>query len=100
MILSEEIGKNLRPKGGIFTLVKNTHASSEVYRSEEDEDNEVIGIKMLLDKNLLTSTIYNLYSPPKNSCVPKFFSMNQTSGSSWVTPQAAAMMILIIKEMK
>ena len=50
-----------RPKGGILTLVKNTHAAAEVYRSE-DEDTEVLGIKLLLDKNPLT--IYNLYSPP------------------------------------
>ena len=48
-----------RPKWGILTLIKNTHAAAEeVYRSE-DEDTEVLGIKLLLDKNPLT--IYNLY---------------------------------------
>mgnify|MGYP006890332519 CR=1 FL=1 len=47
------------------------------------------------------STIYTRH--PTNSCVPKFFSLTQTDGSSWVTstatPEAGAVMILIIKEM-
>ena len=90
-----------RPKGGILTLVKNTHAPAEVYRSE-DEETEVLGIKLLLDKNLLT--IHNLYSPPNKQLRPQVFSLTQTDGSSWLTstatPEAGAVMILIIKEMK
>ena len=46
-----------RTKGGILNLVKNTHAAAEVYISE-DEDTEVLSIKLLLDKNPLT--IYTL----------------------------------------
>ena len=46
------------------------------------------------------STIYTRH--PTNSCVPKFFSLTQTDVSSWVTstatPQARAMLILIIQE--
>ena len=56
-----------KPKGGILTLVKSTHAAAEVYRSEE-EDNEVLGIKLLLDKSPLT--IYNLYSQPNKQLRP------------------------------
>ena len=59
-----------RPKGGILAHVKNTHAAAELYRSE-DEDTEVLGIKLLLDKNPLT--IYNLYSPPNKQLRPQVF---------------------------
>ena len=59
-----------RPKGRIFTLVKNTHAAAELYRSE-DKDTEVLGIKLLLDKNPLT--IYNIYSPPNKQLRPQVF---------------------------
>ena len=57
-----------RPKGGILAHVKNTHAAAELNRSE-DEDTEVLGIKLLLDKNPLT--IYNLYSPPNKQLRPQ-----------------------------
>ena len=57
-------------------------------------------MKLLLDKQKNQSTIYTRH--PTNSCVPKFFSLTQTDGSSWMTStaKAGAMMILIIKEMK
>ena len=67
-----------RPKGGILTLVKNTHAPAEVYRSE-DEETEVLGIKLLLDKNLLT--IHNLYSPPNKQLRPQVF---QPDTDRWI----------------
>ena len=88
-----------RLKGGILTLVKNTHAAAEIYRSE-DEDTGVLGIKLYLTKLPSQSTIYTRHAT--NSCVPKFFSLTQTDGSSWMTStaKAGAMMILIIKEMK
>mgnify|MGYP002280283827 FL=1 len=56
-------------KDRILTLVKNTHAAAEVYTSE-DEDTEVLYIKLLLDKNALT--IYNLYSSPNKQLRPVF----------------------------
>ena len=90
-----------RTQGGILTLVKNTHAVAEVYRSK-DEVTEVLGIKVLLDKIPSQSTISTPH--PTNSCVPKFFSLTQTDGLSWAistaTPPVGAMMILIMKEKK
>ena len=67
-----------RPKGGILTLVKNTHAAAEVYRSE-DEDTEVLGMKLLLEKNPLT--IYNLYSPPNKQLRSQVF---QPDPDGWI----------------
>ena len=67
-----------RPKGGILTLVKNTHAAAEVYRSE-DEETEVLGIKLLLDKN--PHTIYNLYSPLNKQLRPQVF---QPGPDRWI----------------
>ena len=88
-----------RPKGGIPTLEKNTHVAAEVYGSEE-EDTEVLGIKLLLDK-LPQGTIYNLYSPPNKQLrfqpdPDRCIIMGDFSSHSI----AGAMMILIIKEMK
>ena len=67
-----------RPKGGILTLVKKTHTAAEVYRSES-EDTEVLGIKLLLDKNPLT--IYNLYPPPNKQLRPQVF---QSDPDRWI----------------
>jgi len=93
--------RKYRPKGRILTLVKNTHAATEVYRSE-DEDTEVLGIKLLLDKN--PHTIYNLYSPLNKQLRPQVFHSDPDRliimGDFNSHSQAGAMMILIIKEMK
>ena len=67
-----------RPKGGILAHVKNTHAAAELNRSE-DEDTEVLGIKLLLDKNPLT--IYNLYPPPNKQLRPQVF---QSDPDRWI----------------
>ena len=48
-------------KGGVITLVKNSLAAAEVYRSAHD-DTEILGIKVLMGKTPLT--IINLYSSP------------------------------------
>ena len=90
-----------RPKGGILAHVKNTHAAAELNRSE-DEDTEVLGIKLLLDKN--PHTIYNLYSPLNKQLRPQVFHSDPDRliimGDFNSHSQAGAMMILIIKEMK
>ena len=81
-----------RPNGGILTLVKNTHAAAEVK----------LVSSCYLTKIFSQSTFLTRH--PTNSCVPKFLSLTQTDGSSWVTSTATsqdgAMMIPVIKEMK
>ena len=67
-----------RPKGRNLTPLKNTHVASEVYRSE-NEDTEVIGIKLLLDRNPLT--IYTLYSPPNTQLRLQVF---QPDSDRWI----------------
>ena len=59
-----------RLKGGILTLVKNTHAAAEVCRPE-DEDTEVLGIMLLLDKYPLP--INNLCSLSNKQLRPQVF---------------------------
>ena len=90
-----------RPKGGIPTLEKNTPVAAEVYGSEE-EDTEVLGIKLLLDINPLT--LYNLYLSSNKQLRAQIC---QPDPDRWIIKGdfsshsiAGAMMILIIKEMK
>ena len=67
-------------KGGLLILVpKNyNHPAVKIYRSE-DADTEVLGIKLLLEGNILS--IYNLYSPP-----PKTPSLHniKPDGERWI----------------
>jgi len=61
-----------RPKGGILTIVKNTHATAEVYRSE-DEDTEVLGIKFYLSSHNLQYILATKQTaaPPSFSAWPR-----------------------------
>ena len=48
-------------KGGVVTLIKNTIAAAEIYRSG-DRTTECLGISLLSEKKPMA--IFNLYSPP------------------------------------
>ena len=61
------------PKGELLILVNKNHPAMKIYRSE-DEDTEVLGIKLLLEGNPLS--IYNLYNPEAEEEITSHFGMN------------------------